>query len=663
MNIKDLTLDEKLTLLCGRDNWTTETCGGKVPEVRVSDGPSGLRFVSITKDGTEKTAYATAMPTISVVANSWNKQAAYKDGETIADDCIEKGVDVLLAPGVNIKKTPLCGRNFEYFSEDPYLAGTLAGKYIEGLQSHGVGACLKHFCANNVECDRSWQSSEVDERTLNEIYLKPFEIALKAKPWTVMCSYNPVNGVYASENKKLLTTVLRKKFGFDGLVMSDWEAVHNGYKAVRAGLNLRMPHSDENFAVLKDAYEKGFLTIEQIDESVSRVLALAEKAQNTKKHIESTKEQRHLNAVKIAEEGIVLLKNEDEILPIANKKIAVSGLFSVSPVIGGGGSSAVQTDYKIPSLANAISALTGKEVESCVGVCENTFLTAKMAYSQAYNADVCVVVVGDGMNKVSEGCDRDTLKIRPEQERYIIELSKYNKNIVVVIESGSAVDVSAFEPYVKAIIFAGFAGEGVNEALAEIITGKVCPSGKLAETFPYALEDTYMGSYTGDGLTVEYGEGVFVGYRYYERYGIPTRYPFGYGLSYAKFEYSDLTIEKTGDTDFTVSYTVKNTSKTDGKEISQVYVRDVVAMVARPLKELKGFSKDFIKAGEEKRISVKLDFSSFAYYSVAMDKWFVENGDFEILVGASSSDIKLSGKVKIELPDDEQPTQTGWQSF
>ena len=657
MNIKDLTLEEKLTLLCGKNGWTTETCGGKVPEIRVSDGPHGLRLVLKVEDGKEVSADATAMPSLSVVANGWNKLAAHEQGGTIADDCADNGVDVLLAPGVNVKKTPLCGRNFEYFSEDPYLAGTLAAEYISGVQSRGVGACLKHFCANNVENDRSWQSSEVDERTLNEIYLKPFEIALKAKPWTVMCSYNPINGVYASENKKMLVDVLRKRLGFDGLVMSDWGAVHNGYKAVRAGLDLRMPHDNESFAVLKDAYEKGYLTIEQIDESVSRVLALAEKVSSTKKHAQTEKSQRHSNAVKIAEEGIVLLKNEDGILPVKGKKIAVSGAFAANPAIGGGGSSTVSTAYKIPTLAKAIESITGEKVESSVGVYENTSGTAKLAYSQAYNADVCVVAVGDGMQKISEGCDRNTLKLSPEQENYIIELSRYNKNLVVVIESGSAVDVKAFESYAKAIIFAGYAGEGANEALAEIITGKVCPSGKLAETFPYSLDDTYMGSYKGDGLTVEYGEGVFIGYRYYDRYDIPVRYPFGYGLSYAKFEYSDLKTEKTGDTDFTVSYTVKNVSSVDGKEVSEVYVRDVIAMVARPVKELKGYSKDLIKAGEEKRVSVKLDFSSFAYYSVAMDKWLVENGDFEISVGSSSRDIKLVGRVKINLPDNEQPSQ------
>lgn len=657
MNIENLTLDEKLTLLCGKDNWTTETCNGKVSEIRVSDGPHGLRRVLRVEDGKEVSAAATAMPSLSVVANGWNKLAANEQGGTIADDCTDNGVDVLLAPGVNIKKSPLCGRNFEYFSEDPYLAGTLAAEFIDGVQSRGVGACLKHFCANNVENDRFWQSSEVDERTLNEIYLKPFEIALKRKPWTVMCSYNPINGVYASENKKLLVDVLRKRLGFDGLVMSDWWAVHNGYKAVRAGLNLRMPHDNGSFAVLKDAYEKGYLTIEQIDESVSRVLALAEKVSSTDKRAQTKKELRHLNAVKIAEEGIVLLKNEDGILPVKGKKIAVSGAFSITPAIGGGGSSTVSTAYKIPTLAEAIEGITGEKVESCAGVCENNFSMAKLAYSQAYNADVCVVVVGDGQQKISEGCDRSTLKLSPEQENYIIELSKYNKNLVVVIESGGAVDVSAFESCAKAIIFAGFAGEGVNEALADIITGKVCPSGKLAETFPYSLADTYMGSYTGDGLTVEYGEGVFVGYRYYDRYDIPVRYPFGFGLSYAEFEYSDLKIEKTGDTDFTVSYTIKNISEVDGKEISQVYVRDVIAMVARPVKELKGYSKDLIKAGEEKRVSVKLDYSSLAYYSVATDKWLVENGDFEISVGSSSRDIKLTGRIKANLPDNEQPSQ------
>ncbi len=659
MSINDLTLEEKLKLLCGKNNWAIETCGGKVPEVRVSDGPHGLRYVTgFDENGGEVIAEATAMPSLSVVANTWSKAAAYEDGGTIADDCADHGVDVLLAPGVNIKKTPRCGRNCEYFSEDPYLAGTLGYEYISGVQSRGVGACLKHFCANNVENGRSSQSSEVDERTLNEIYLKPFEIALKANPWALMCSYNPVNGVYASENKKLLTGVLRGKFGFDGLVMSDWGAVHNAYKAVRAGLNLRMPYDNDSFSALKDAYEKGYLSIEEINEGVSRVLSLSEKANSTKKVAQTPKENRHSNALKVAEEGIVLLKNEDGILPIKDKKIAVSGVFARTPAFGATLFSAVvRTAYKIPHLADAISEITGQKVERTDGVLDNTLAMVREAFSQAYNADVCVVVVGDGAGVVGEGHERATLRLRSEQENFIVELSKYNKNIVVVIESGGAIDVSAFEPYAKAIIFAGFAGEGMNEALARIITGKVCPNGKLSETFPYALSDTYMEEYNGDGLTVDYGEGVFVGYRYYERYNIPVRYPFGFGLSYAKFEYSDLEIEKTGETEFTVSYTIENVSNVDGKEVSEVYVRDVIAMVARPVKELKGFSKDFIKAGEKKRISVKLDYSSFAYYSVSLDRWLVENGDFEILIGSSSQDIRLVGKVKIDLPDDGQPSQ------
>lgn len=658
MDINDLTLEEKLSLLCGKNDWLTETCGGKLPEIRVSDGPHGLRYISYAEDGSEVTAKATAMPALSAVANGWNKEAAFEDGGTIADDCVEHNVNVLLAPGVNIKKTPLCGRNFEYFSEDPYLAGTLAKEYIYGVQSRGVGACLKHFCANNVENGKSWQSSEVDERTLHEIYLKPFQIALEAKPWTLMCSYNPVNGVYASENKKLLTNVLRNEFGFEGLTISDWGAVHNSYKAVRAGLNLRMPHDNNNFEDLKTAYEKGYLSIQEINESVSRLLSLAKKVSSTKKHVKTTKEERHLNAIKVAEEGIVLLKNEEGILPIKKgQKVAVGGAFAAMPAIGGGGSSTVKTSYEIPHLADAISSITNENVERSVGVNENAFVVAKLAYSQASNADICVVVLGDGPSKISEGCDRNTLRLSLEQENFVIELSKYNKNIVVIIESGGAVDVSAFEPYCKAILFAGFLGEGVNEALANILTGKASPSGKLSETFPFALEDTYMGEDTGNGLVVNYGEGVFVGYRYYEQYGIPVRYPFGYGLSYAKFEYSDLEIKKTGETDFVVSYTIKNVSKVDAKEVSEVYVRDVIAMVSRPFKELKGYSKDLIKAGESKRIHVNLDFSSFAYYSASFDKWLLENGDFEIMVGSSSQDIRLKGKVTINLPEEEQPSQ------
>lgn len=494
----------------------------------------------------------------------------------------------------------------------------------------------------------------MDERTLNEIYYKSFEIALKAKPWTVMCSYNPVNGVYVSENKKLLNDVLRKRFGFDGLIMSDWWAVHNGYKAVRAGLNLRMPFDSSNFSELKTAFEKGYLTEEEIDESVSKVLNLAEKVDRTTKKKVFSVEDRHKNAIRIAEEGIVLLKNEDEILPIKNRTIAISGLANERPIIGGGGSSAVKTDYIIPSLSSMLKKLQKKQVDYSVGITENTFSNAKTAFLQAFKAEVAIVVVGDGPNRISEGYDRDTIKLRPEQEAYINEIAKYNKNVIVVIESGGAVDVSAFEHSAKAIIFAGYAGEGVNEALANIITGRISPSGKLAETFPCKIEDTYMKKYTGDGLTVEYNERIFVGYRYFERYNISVKYPFGYGLSYARFEYKDLKIEKKGETDFIVSYTIKNVSNVEGKEVSQVYVRDVISMVSRPIKELKGYSKDLIKPGESKQISIKLDFSAFSYYSVALGKWYVENGEFEIAVGASSQDLRLVERVNIALPDNEQ---------
>lgn len=661
MNAKDLNLDEKLILLCGKEHsMSLETLDGKLPSITMSDGPHGLRTFRKDENGKSKAVPATAMPSLTVIANSWNKEAAKTDGGVLGDECIDNGIDLLLAPGVNIKRSLLCGRNFEYFSEDPYLAGTMAKSYIEGVQGRGVGVSLKHFCLNNLETERAMQSSECDERTMREIYVKPFEIALQAKPWTVMASYNPVNGVYACENPKLLTKLLREELGFKGVVVSDWNAVHSAYKSLRAGLDLRMPYDKNNYNDLKSAYEKGYITDRQIDDAVDRIIELLQKNNTFEKKVCTLSESRHEYAVKIAEEGLVLLKNQGNILPLKGgkqEKIAVIGYLAAKPAIGGGGSSAVPTEYDIPSLSDALRCRCESEIGYEVGVNELSFSNAKDAYSLAFGADAVIIVVGEGADKFYEGGDRDTIRLRAEQEKFILETAKYNDNVIAVIESGDAVDVSAFESAVKAIIFAGYAGEGVNEALADIILGKTCPSGKLSQTFPTSLESSYMKDCIGDGVAVFYSEGVFVGYRYYDKYDIPVRYEFGFGLSYAKFKYSDLRVVKTGDTDFTVSYTISNVSSVDGKEVSQVYVRDVVALVARPLRELKGYSKDLIKAGESKRIEIKLDFGSFAYYSTVYDKWLVENGVFEIEVGASSRDIRLKQSVKIQSDDSMQPSQ------
>lgn len=654
-NVKQFTLEQKLRFLEGKDGWRLYDADGALPETFVADGPHGLRKVV---DG--KTVPATAMPNLSSLSYTWNTELAFLDGATIADDCIDNKVAVLLAPGVNIKRTPLCGRNFEYVSEDPYLAGVMGKAYIEGVQSKGVGTSLKHFCANNREYDRLYQSSDVDERTLREIYLPAFEIAVRAKPWTIMCSYNQINGVWASEHEQLLNGVLRQEFGFDGLIVSDWGAVHDAPRCVKATLDLGMGNAPA-FESLKAAYDNGELTEEEIDARVEKVLELIEKAETADKKVTTTKEQRHENAVTIAKEAIVLLKNEENVLPLEKGKILVVGTYAFRPPLGGGGAALVVTENKIPDLRDLLKKqLDGKAEVTFPATRINqqmqTLMRVNQAYAYAHDADTVVLCIGNDAVVESEGYDRKTLRLSPEQEDVILNLAKANKNLVVVLYAGSAVDMSPWIDKVKAVVLAGFAGEGVNESLADILTGKVCPSGKITETFPLCLEDTPTGAERGNGFYERYTEGVLVGYRWYDTKEKEVLFPFGHGLSYADFEYSDLQIKKESETDYEVSFSVKNLSKTEAKEISQIYVRDVCAMVERPFKELKGFAKTALKGGESKRVSVKLDYRSFAYYSVALKKWHIENGDFEILVGSSSRDIRLTGKINIQLPRKEQFT-------
>ena len=660
-DIKKLTLEEKMKLLVGQDTWRLSTANGKLPEIFLSDGPHGLRMHNLASP-TRETKKATAMPNLSVLCNTWDRELSFLDGATIADDCIENGADVLLAPGVNMKRTPLCGRNFEYFSEDPYLAGTMAKAYIEGVQSKGVGTSLKHYCANNREYDRFYQSSEIDERTLREIYLPAFEIAVEAKPWTVMCSYNPVNGVYASENRWLLNDILREEFGFDGLIVSDWNATHSQYKATKASLDLTMPYQPEHYANIKEAYEKGWITEAEIDACVERILVFMEKAAEAKKEITTTKAQRHENAVTIAKEGMVLLKNEDNVLPLTKGKILVSGTFKASTPMGGGGSAFVQTEHKEKPFVELLSAKLGDQAEVFGDNSYTPTLTTastqfiKDAYRKAYKADVTLLFVGTSPSIESESYDRLSLRLSPHQEDLILNTARVNPNVVVVLFAGSAVDMSPWIDQVKGVLFAGYAGEGAQEAIVELLTGNACPCGKLSETFPLCLEDTPCGAERGNGFSEQYSEGVFIGYRWYDKKQKEVLFPFGYGLSYASFAYSDLQIKKLSETDYEVSYSVKNESNVPAKEISQVYVKDVFAMVSRPEKELKGYSKNLLQPGESKRITVKLNARSFAYYSIPRKGWLVENGDFEILVGASSKDIRLKQSIEICLPENEQPT-------
>ncbi len=653
-DINQLTLEEKFKLLCGVDAWHTSSANGKLPILHLSDGPSGLR--KINENG--ETIKSTAMPTISTISNSWSRECARLDGETIADECIINDVDVLLAPGVNMKRSPLCGRNFEYFSEDPFLAGELAKEYISGVQSKGIGACVKHYLCNNCETERHHSNSEVDERTLREIYLPAFEKALEAKPWTAMCSYNQLNGVQVAENKKYLKDYLRGEFGFDGLIMSDWNAYRTAYKSVQATLDLVMPYSASHYDNLVYAYDKGYITDEQIDFCVQNVLNLIEKCQSKAK-ANTTKEERHQIAVKLAEEGIVLAKNND-VLPIKKGNITVCyENRGPSIEIGGGGSSFVQTDFPMPKLSTLLQEELGDraKIEDVWASFHSSGFSSRFQsiYESAYSSDLTILCLGNDSSVEKETYDRRSIRLAPTQEDVIINTARYAKKLVVVIYAGSAIDVSAWIDKVDAVIFAGFSGEGVMEALANILTGKVSPSGKLSETYPACIEDV-PAKIDACNINMRYTEGVFIGYRYYDTYDVPVAFPFGHGLSYANFEYSNLKINKITETDYEVSYDVTNLSNVDAKEVSQLYVKDVIATASRPEKELKGFSKDLIKAGETKTITIKLNSRSFAFWNVSLDKWFVENGAFEILIGASSKDIRLKGRINIALDESEQPS-------
>lgn len=654
MDIKNLTIEEKLKLLVGFNRWQTNDANGKVLSLFLSGGPNGLHKTNLE---TGERVKATSMPNISQLANSWDTELAFLDGETIANDCIEQGADVLLAPGVNIKRTPLCGRNFEYFSEDPYLSGVMAKSYIEGVQSKGIGTSLKHFCANNRERDRLYISSEVDERTLREIYLPAFEKALEAKPWTIMNSYNQLNGVWMSENKKLLKTVLRDEFGFDGFVVSDWDAPHSAWRSIKNGTDLLMPARDKYYLDLKQAYENGLLTDEDINRALGNLFELIEKCKNNdKKKINYTKEERHANALKIAKGGIVLLKNQDNLLPLKAKNILVGG--DHRSIVGGGSGHAL-TNYQSKPL---VELLAEKLPESNLSTCHGLLSYAKLheirdlrgVLKEAVKNDVVVLSVSS-INE-TESLDRENAYLMREQEDTILAVAKYNPNVVVLVNAGSYIDMSRWIDKVKAVVWVGFAGESSQEAVASILTGETCPSGKLTETFPRSIDDTPTGYEIGDAFTIRYTEGIYVGYRWYEKYNIPVAFPFGFGLSYASFEYSNLKIEKLSETDYNVYVDVKNLSNIDAKEVVQLYVKDTFSSVSRPGKELKGFKKVSLKAGESKTVKMTLDYRSFAFYSTMLDKWHIENGEFEILIGASSQDIRLKGVIDITLDEKDQYT-------
>lgn len=640
--LQALTLEEKMKLLTGKNNWENEDFGGKLPSIFFADGPCGLRKMSVIDDSTHKN---TAYPTLSMLGCSFSTETTKMVADAIAEDCIENDVDILLAPGVNMKRSPLCGRNFEYFSEDPVLSGELARVYIEGLQERGVGTSLKHFAVNNNENYRFYQNSELDERTFYELYTKAFEIALEASPWTVMCSYNLVNGIYASENPWLLKGVLRDKFGYNGVIVSDWGACMHRAKALKATLDLEMPHSQASFGELKQAYEDGFITEHEIDNSVRRLLELIEKCQAAKTYrkAQKTKEERHKVAVEAAKDCIVLLKNDNSILPLKSGSDISVYHSSSSSFYGGGGSSHVETENKV----ERIDAVLRKRGEN---------ITAYTKHYSPSGTKYSIVCVGNSPEIEGEGFDRENISLFSRHNEMIERCAEDNPNTIVLLYAGSAIDVSKWIDKVAAVLYVGFCGEGANEAVADILFGNVSPSGKLAESFPISLADNPIEKEEEYEPYVYYKERFDIGYRYYDKHSEKVRFPFGFGLSYANFVYDDARLIKHTETDYTIQFTITNQSAIDAKEVTQIYVQDVYCASERPVKELKAFTKTLLKAGESKTIQIKLDRKAFAYYNAALKDWYVENGKFNIYVATSSQDIKAEFAVDIQLDEYTQFT-------
>lgn len=660
--LKELTLEEKASLCSGADFWHTKAIERlAIPQIMVSDGPHGLRKNAEDSSNPQEAIKAVCFPTASALACSFDRNLLTAMGKALGEECQAEKVSVILGPGCNIKRSPLCGRNFEYFSEDPYLASEMAAAHIKGVQSKGVGTSLKHFAANNQETRRLTINERIDERTLHEIYLAAFEGAVKqASPWTVMCSYNRINGYHSAQNKWLLTDVLRDEWGYDGLVMSDWGAVDDRVEGIKAGLDLEMPASfGKNDRLIVDAVNSGKLSMKALDKCVERVLKLVDKAEESRTPTEWDMEAHHELAAKIAEQCAVLLKNDDAILPLSKEdKVCFIGEFAEKPRYQGGGSSHINS-FKVTSALDAVKEYC--KVEYAQGFITYEDRTDPKLLEQAvecakYN-DKVVIFAGLPDSFESEGFDRTHMRMPECQLELIREISKVNKNIVVVLHNGSPVELPFFDD-IKGLLEVYLGGQAIGKATCDLLFGEAVPSGKLAESWCMKLEDnpSYL-NFPGVVDELTYSEGIFVGYRYYDKKKMAVRFPFGYGLSYTNFSYSDLVIsasEINDDQTLTVSCNITNTGNRAGMETVQLYVGDKESSVIRPVKELKGFEKVSLRPGETKKVFFTLDKRAFAYYETSINDWFVEYGEFEIMIGASSRDIRLSGSVyvnsKTKLP-------------
>lgn len=658
--IEKMTIEEKAAILSGKNVWQSRNIDRLgIPSIFCSDGPHGIRKQAREGDhlGLNPSLPATCFPTAATVANSWDEALCEEIGNALGEEASALGVNVLLGPGLNIKRSPLCGRNFEYFSEDPYQAGKMAASYVRGIQSRGVYACPKHFAVNSQELRRMAMNAVLDERTLREIYLEGFEIAVKeggAK--SIMTSYNEVNGTYANENKHLLQDILRKEWGFDGIVITDWGGSNDHVKGVAAGSNLEMPSPglDSARQVIK-AIEKGQLTMEELDTCVDDLLNAVLHLTKNQEAVNKTfdQEAHHRLAGKAAEESIVLLKNDQELLPLkAGCKVALVGDFALVPRYQGAGSSLVKP-IKLETMKTAIqdSALT------CVGVAQGYLRNGKpdaalenQAKELAAKADVVLYCFGLDELSETEGMDRSHMKLPSNQIKLLEALAGINPNVVGIISAGSAIEMP-WHGLCKAILHGFLGGEAGSGAMLRAVTGEVNPSGRLSETYPVRYEDTPAFRYfPSEERNSEYREGIYVGYRYYDTGKIPVRYPFGYGLSYTTFEYSGLLVTESG-----VRFTLTNTGKADGKEVAQLYVSGPGEAVFRPEKELKGFAKVFLKAGESRTVTISFDDKTFRYWNSVTQGFEVEEGQYTVQIGASVADIRLSGTLSVNGTTKELP--------
>nr|MCR4926300.1 glycoside hydrolase family 3 C-terminal domain-containing protein [Clostridiales bacterium] len=668
--ISQMTLEEKASFCSGADYWHFKGLDRLgLESIMVSDGPHGLR-----KQGAEDSVAninasrpATAFPTAVTTACSWDPDLIYEMGQALGEECLQEEVSILLGPGCNMKRSPLCGRNFEYFSEDPFLAGNIAAGYINGVQSKGVGVSFKHFAVNSQETRRMIIDAVADERTLREIFLPAFEIGVKkAQPWTVMSAYNRLNGDFCSENDWLLNKVLKKDWGHEGIVITDWGAEGDIVEGIRNGQEVEMPSSHGiNEAKLVKAVQEGRLDESILDERVDRIVDIILKAQETRKKNQGYKysiEGHNELARKIATQSMVLLKNENNMLPLSkDKKYAVVGEMAMAPRYQGAGSSAVNPtvqDNAFDALKEAgmnVEYAKGYEKSNCNTLDEKLLNEAK---DLAKNSDAVIVFIGLTEKYESEGVDRKHLDLPTSHNEFVEEIAKVNENVIVVLAGGAPV-LMPWLPKAKALLNSYLGGQASGHAVSDLLTGAVNPSGKLAETYPLSLEDTpCYNYYPGNPATVEHRESVYVGYRYYDTADKKVLFPFGYGLSYTTFEYSDIKLSDTKikDTDkLTVSFKVKNTGKVDGAEVCELYVTDNESTIYRPSQELKGFKKVFLKAGEEKTVEIELEKRAFAYYNVNISDWHVESGEFTIIVASSSRDAanKLTATVEVETTQDK----------